>query len=841
MAGGKIVGITIDIEGKSDGLVKSLKEANSSISSTSNALKDVDKALKLDPTNVELLTQKEDLLNKQIEQTNAKLEILQQVATDANDALERGDISQEQYASLTAEISMTASTLSDLESSAEETNNTLADIDSGEIDDVADSSEDAASGLEDTSDAAGSAGDALVKLGEVGGAAIAGAAAAAASLLETLKDVGGALVDCTMNAANYADEISTMSSVTGLSTDTLQELNYASELLDVDVGTITGSMTKMEKTMSSASDAHQKYHEKIVELDEQLKKGTITQKQYEAACQESFDATRTGYDKLGVSIKNADGSFRDAEDVFWDTIDALGAIEDPVERDLAAMELMGKSAKDLNPLIEAGSGAFRELAQEAHDVGYVMDDETLDAFTDFDDQMVRLNKGADAAKNALGTVLLPMLTEMSEEGTDALTDFTKAVKNSNGDIDKVVDAFGDMLPKLLKSVGKFLPKILEMIGQAITALINVILDNLPEIIDTAMEIIKAIADTLLTPENIKKIIDAATKIIMTLVEYLIQNLPMIIDAAMQVILSLVQGLSDAIPELIPVMVDAMFAIVDTLIDNLPLLLEAALQLIVAFAMALVNALPEIITRLPEIISGIVEFLLSAEGLGKIVEAGFTLFTGLVTNIDDIILSLIEALGQMLTDLLSYINGDMFDDITGAFGDIFGDIIEDAFTWGADIIQNICDGFASMWDTLTGWVGDIASAIGDFLGFSVPKKGPLHAWAYNNPGADMIDLYAEGIEQNLPELQKSIDMTANVIAGTPDETIAAMQATGYQTASAAFSGNQIDYTSQLSGITNALGALGVDSQIVIPVYIGQERIETIIAQANNNLSFISGGR
>lgn len=841
MAGGKIVGITIDIEGKSDGLVKSLKEANSSINSTSNALKDVDKALKLDPTNVELLTQKEDLLNKQIEQTNAKLEILQQVANDANDALERGDISQEQYASLTAEISMTASTLSDLESSAEETNNTLADIDSGEIDDVADSSEDAASGLEDTSEAAGSAGDALVKLGEVGGAAIAGAAAAAASLLETLKEVGGALVDCTVQAGDYADELHTMESKTGISTERLQEMHYVAGLIDVDVSTMTSSMTKLEKSMNSANETNAKYEEKMAALDEQLKAGKITHDEWVESAEEIEASTITAYDKLGISITDANGKLRDNEEVFWEVVDALGNMEEGTERDLLAMELLGKSAKELNPLIEAGSEGFNKLAEEAHEVGYVMDDETLDSFQQFDDQMERLNKGADAAKNALGTVLLPMLTEMSEEGTDALTGFTKAVKNSNGDIDKVVDAFGDMLPKLLKSVGKFLPKILEMIGQAITALINVILDNLPEIIDTAMEIIKAIADTLLTPENIKKIIDAATKIIMTLVEYLIQNLPMIIDAAMQVILSLVQGLSDAIPELIPVMVDAMFAIVDTLIDNLPLLLEAALQLIVAFAIALVDALPEIITRLPEIISGIVEFLLSAEGLGKIVEAGFTLFTGLVTNIDDIILSLIEALGQMLTDLLSYINGDMFDDITGAFGDIFGDIIDDAFTWGADIIQNICDGFASMWDTLTGWVGDIASAIGDFLGFSVPKKGPLHAWAYNNPGADMIDLYAEGIEQNLPELQKSIDMTANVIAGTPDETIAAMQATGYQTASAAFSGNQIDYTSQLSGITNALGALGVDRQVVIPVYIGNERLETIVANANANNNFISGGR
>lgn len=809
MAGGKIVGITIDIEGKSDGLVKSLKEANSSINSTSNALKDVDKALKLDPTNVELLTQKEDLLNKQIEQTNAKLEILQQVANDANDALERGDISQEQYASLTAEISMTASTLSDLESSAEETNNTLADIDSGEIDDVADSSEDAAEGLEDTSDAAGSAGNALVKLGEVGGAAIAGAAAAAAALLETLKEVGGALVDCTMEAAAYSDELLTQSSITGLSTEKLQELGYAAELVDTSVETITGSMTKNLRAMDSA--------------------------------REGTGAAAEAYAKLGVAVTNADGSLRDQEDVYWDVIDALGNISNETERDALAMDILGRSAKELNPLIEAGSETMAQLAQEAHDTGYVMSDEMVGALGDLDDQMQRLNNGTTAAKNALGMVLLPTLGDLATDGTDLLNDFTNAVLDSGGDIDKLGDVVGQMIPKVMNMITKNLPNIVGLVSKIVPQLVTALVDNLPQILDAAMQILEVITSTLLAPENIKKIMDAATKIIMTLVEYLIQNLPMIIDAAMQVILSLVQGLSDAIPELIPVMVDAMFAIVDTLIDNLPLLLEAALQLIVAFAMALVNALPEIITRLPEIISGIVEFLLSAEGLGKIVEAGFTLFTGLVTNIDDIILSLIEALGQMLTDLLSYINGDMFDDITGAFGDIFGDIIEDAFTWGADIIQNICDGFASMWDTLTGWVGDIASAIGDFLGFSVPKKGPLHAWAYNNPGADMIDLYAEGIEQNLPELQKSIDMTANVIAGTPDETIAAMQATGYQTASAAFSGNQIDYTSQLSGITSALGALGVDRQVVIPVYIGNERLETIVANANANNNFISGGR
>ena len=57
----RILGITVDIEGKTSGLTQSLKEANSAISKTTTALRDVDKALALDPTNVELLAQKDKM------------------------------------------------------------------------------------------------------------------------------------------------------------------------------------------------------------------------------------------------------------------------------------------------------------------------------------------------------------------------------------------------------------------------------------------------------------------------------------------------------------------------------------------------------------------------------------------------------------------------------------------------------------------------------------------------------------------------------------------------------------------------------------------------------------
>ena len=326
----KIIGITVDIEGKSSGLTKSLQEANSAINKTTSALKDVDKALKLDPTNVELLAQKEILLNKQIEQTNEKLEIMQQVAEDANEALANGDISQEQYAQLQAEIAKTSVSLGDLEDAAN---------DGGEeLEETGDEAEEAGVDMEAFGEAAEKAGEIAVAAFE---AVVAAAAAVGAAVVGAMTAAGTALVNATVDTAHLADEIMTLSSTTGLSTDTIQELNYAAELLDVDTQTVTGSMTKLLRTMSSAADGSESAMEKFTDL--------------------------------GISIYDAEGNIRSTEDVFWDAIDVLGRFQSETERDMAAMDLFGKSARELNPLIEAGSDSFRQLADEAASVGYVLD------------------------------------------------------------------------------------------------------------------------------------------------------------------------------------------------------------------------------------------------------------------------------------------------------------------------------------------------------------------------------------------------------------------------------------------------------------------------------------
>lgn len=846
MALNRIVGITIDIEGRNDGLTKSLQQVQKESQATSSALKSIDSALKEvtdEGQRIELLSQKEELLTKQIEQTNEKLEIMRQVAADAAKGLEDGTVSKEQYAILTSEIAKTEQTLEQLGVAASETSNELSGIDSGDLDSVGDDAETAADGLEDVQEESEETNRSFDALGK--GAAAVGAAmvAATAAMVDALKEVGGALVDCTMDAANYADEISTMSEVTGISTETLQELTYASDLMDVSVDTITGSMTKMEKSMGSAADKIFNLETTQAELNRALKDGTIDADEYEAKMEEALEKNVTGYDKLGVSIYDSNHNLRDSEEVFWDVIDALGQMEDGTERDLLAMELLGKSAKDLNPLINEGSEGFKELAEEAHEAGFVMGDDTLTAFTDFDDQMVRFKNSGQAAKNALGTLLLPALSELSGTGTSALQKFTKAVQSSNGDVSVIGDAISEMLPEVLASVNKVLPDLLKLVATGVDTLLQVLIDNLPLFVDTAIQIIEQITTTLINPENIAKIMDAAVTIVLSLVEFILQNMDQIIKSAIEIVLAIVNGISQALPELIPAAVDAILTICETLLapENLSMILEAALNLVIGLATGIVDSLPQIIERLPEIISGIVTWLLSEDGLGQIVEAGFQLFIGLVTKMPEIIVELIGALGDLLFDLVEYISGDMFTDITEAFSGIFDDIISSAFTWGADILQNICDGFASMWDTFTGWIDDIASGIADFLGFSCPEKGPLSDWDVNNPGKDMLQLYGSGIQAGIPGLMDDINLAANAIKTSVNNDFDITGATLDNTMNVIAAGTR-DYSDQLGQINGSLSVMaGGDRQVVIPVYIGQERIETIVASANVNNSFISGGR
>ena len=128
MAGGRIKGLTVTIDGDTTGLSKALQNVNKEIKDTQSQLKDVDKLLKLDPTNTELLSQKQRLLGDAIGETRTKLDTLKTASEQANQALANGDITQAQFDALQREIIETTEELRRLEEQAKQSGTAVQEI-----------------------------------------------------------------------------------------------------------------------------------------------------------------------------------------------------------------------------------------------------------------------------------------------------------------------------------------------------------------------------------------------------------------------------------------------------------------------------------------------------------------------------------------------------------------------------------------------------------------------------------------------------------------------------------------------------------------------------------------
>lgn len=231
------------------------------------------------------------------------------------------------------------------------------------------------------------------------------------------RGVANAFAGIVTESAEYSDEILTMSSVTGIATDDLQAYHYMAELIDVDFDTLTGSQTKLLQTMSSA------------------KNGTT-------AAVDAFEA-------LGVAVTDGDGNLRDVDAVFRDVIDALGRIDNAAERDAASMAIFGRSARDLNPLIEAGSDAIAAYSEEARAMGYILDEGQLGAQGDLADAFARFENLRTTIRNQLGAGMAPEI----ERVLDKLIEVGQTVdwEGMGQSLGRLISSLADLLVRLLEN------------------------------------------------------------------------------------------------------------------------------------------------------------------------------------------------------------------------------------------------------------------------------------------------------------------------------------------------------------------------------------------------------
>ena len=350
---GNIKGITIEFQGDTTKLDKALRQIKNSTKDIDAELRQVNKALKFNPTSVELWRQKQDLLKQKIKETENNLKELKniQAQMDANGV----DKNSEAYRRVQREII-------EAESKLKTFNNELRKV--GQVN------------LRAMSEQFKDMGNKLTAAGQ----AMRGISTAAAAVTAAI----GAL---TVKSGKWADNMNTMSKVYSIGTKDLQKYSAAAELVDVDVETIAKSHVKLEKTMMSAS------------------KGT--------------GASAEAFEKLGIDVTNADGSLRKGDDVWQETIKALGSMENETERDAIAMQLMGKSAAELNPLIEDGGEAYKNLSDTMAKYGLdFIDQETLDQANAFNDSIDMIKTVGLVAFQQLGTQLAAYLAPAMEKVVD---------------------------------------------------------------------------------------------------------------------------------------------------------------------------------------------------------------------------------------------------------------------------------------------------------------------------------------------------------------------------------------------------------------------------------------
>ena len=514
MATRRIAGITIELNADTSEFVKGIRNLDSQLRTTQSNLRDINKLLKLDPGNTELLTQKQRNLTSAINDTKARLAQLKTAQKDA--------LSPEDHDKLQREIIDTEQQLKGLQKEYKQ----FGSVAKQQMLALADSVKNAAGKFAELAAP-------VAKFAAAGAAAtIAATTAATVALTKAMSDATKQAFELAKGAGQYADDLLTQSTVTGISTDKLQQYALVSKLVDTDTETITKSMAKLTKTMGSAS------------------KGT--------------EGDIEKFKRLGIAIKDSNGNLRNSQDVFADAIDALGKISNETERDALAMDLFGKSAQDLNPLIEAGGEKLRQVQREAGQLGGVLSGKALAAMGEFDDSMQRLDYAANGLRQVIGSKLTPVFKPLVDAATKAVAVISKTLQGhglTKGVATNLGKRLSNIVSTALKGLSDTISKAAPKLVIVVTALAKSVAGSLPRILQSLMpvitegfsaigEIIQQLAPVIANalPQLAQAVLPGLLNAAGSLVMGLINALPGILEALKTALVSLGGNIMNAIKE-----------------------------------------------------------------------------------------------------------------------------------------------------------------------------------------------------------------------------------------------------------------------------------------------------
>lgn len=793
-----IKGIIIEIEGKTDGLAKSLKEVDKSIKETQTALKKVNDALKLDPKNVQLVAEKQKLLQQQIQNTSERLQMLEQAAQEAAEALANGDISEAEYAQLAAEVELCRQNLEQLNKEAANSNSLSKAFEEAgkKLDEVGHK-------LEDVGDKVKGFGDGMTKyvtapIAAVGGASVASFKEVDKSMDIVIKKTGATgekleefeqifkniatTVPVDMDKVGSAiGEVNTRFGVTG---DELEKLSIAfiefSEINNTDVSNSVDNVQKALAAFGLDADDAADLLDRLSYVSQSsganvdtLTAGLI---QNAAAFQEmglSIDQAAQFMGELETSGANSEtvmqgmrkalkSAAEDGTDLNTALMDLQNSIlngTDDMDGLTYAYEMFGKSGDQIYSSVRNGTVDFSTLGAAAEDAGGTV----ANTFNATNDPLNNTRTTMNKLKITLGDVgetIAGMLVPAVEVLNNVLSDLNEWWNSLDESQQKAIITFAGVVAV----IGPIIAIIGSLIGSVGSLMIGV-----------------GALSTLLGTTGLAATFAALLPIIGEVV------------AVITAVIAIGWGLYEIVTNIIDI------------INNWDLLMATLGEDLSGVFGGIKEGFDDLVGKIGE---GIEKAKQNFEDLknsakekwDKVKEDAKSSWDTVKSNITDAIDGARSNVNEKIETIKGY----------------FTDLVGKAFTWGKDLLQNFIDGIKSLWNSFTGTIGDLTGYIKANLGFSEPEEGPLSNFHTFAP--DMIDLWNKGIYDNLDKVQESSQVMAQTVAAGAQPT---------------------DYSGALDGISGQLASMAGSGQ-PINVYIGSDRIGTAIARSNARAAYISGG-
>lgn len=865
-----IKGITIEIEGKTSGLVKSLNNVNKSLKSTQDSLKTVNKALKLDPKNVETLAQKQSLLTKAIDETKQKLEIEKQVAEDAAKALEEGTITSEQYDALQAEVQLTTAELKKLEQEADATNQTLSELGSGSsLQNLSTSIQNAGKQIEELGSKVKSVGDGMQQLGgnltksvtapivgmgkasldafnEVDGAmdTIAKKTGAVGESAEQyrkiLENIATSIPTDFDTASQAIGEVATRFDVTG---DELEELSTEfikfAELNDTDVSSSIDSVqSAMAQFGLSAEDAvdvmdiltkeSQNTGVSVDELSNQLVTNGVALQEMGFGINSSIgflgSLSKAGVDSSAVlgglkkALVNATKDGKSMDEALADLEADLMGAKDGTEQMQIAMDLFGsKSAPQLVSALQEGRISFDELENSVRDFGGSVDNTfegTLDPIDGMTTASNELKLALSEVGSTVGETLAPILEDLAE-GIKKVAEWWKGLNPETQQfiikaamIAAVVGPVLVILGSLISAIGT----IIGVIGSAVTAIGGLIggagLAGLGATITGT--VLPAIGAALTAAAPVIGVI-AGIAAAIGIVIAIIKNWGAIVEW--------LQGVWEGFKNFISGLWEGIKSLASSIWNGITSTIQGAVQGAKDWLVGAWNGIKDTAVN---VWNGMKS---TASNIWNGLKSGVSgIIDGLKTSLSDKWDSIKTTASQAWDNMKSSISekaGALKSAAVSAMEGMKSGIqsaLSSARQWGSDMMSNIAGGISGAIGKVKGAVSSVAGVIRSFLHFTEPDVGPLSDFHTYMP--DMIK-----------------EMTSGMLNGVPK-----VEASATQLGSAIRDGVTTDYSGQLGTINQSIKGMQLSAgDTTVYVQISDSQLQRAVAKVIRGDALRSGGR